>query len=398
VKTRKFPWEKKGLKFFSPYLILFLFVVWGVINGFLHHNSLSNIFLDLNGWLFFLLILPLYDIFIVNERRKENWRFLEVIFLVGVWWLSLKTLFVSYIFCHQIVGVIPELYRWIRQSGVGEITFAGGGFWRIFLQSQIYLLLAVPFLLFKTRIWSGLKKQWFWYLTLVLAFSALIVSMSRSFWLGLLVSLLVVSIGIFFENGKKEKMKIKIMMLGANWLRWVVVIFFSFLLVFAFAKFPYPAVSGSFNMSLFMDRADLGSGESALSSRWELLDALQVKLANCFVLGEGYGTTVTYLSHDPRIQGAYTTYAFEWGWLDMWIKLGVLGVLAYIYLLGIIVKQSFVANKKDGLGAFIVLAMVVSLAVVHIFTPYLGHPLGIGAVLVLALLVQACIVQENEVY
>jgi len=47
-------------------------------------------------------------------------------------------------------------------------------------------------------------------------------------------------------------------------------------------------------------------------------------------LGSGFGRTVTYRSTDPRVladhpAGAYTTTAFEWGYLDIALKIGLLG-------------------------------------------------------------------------
>ena len=56
-------------------------------------------------------------------------------------------------------------------------------------------------------------------------------------------------------------------------------------------------------------------------------------------MGRGFGATVTYQTRDPRIladngSGEYTTYAFEWGWLDIWLKLGIFGLAAYFLLIG----------------------------------------------------------------
>src|SRR5690606_26879171 len=55
------------------------------------------------------------------------------------------------------------------------------------------------------------------------------------------------------------------------------------------------------------------------------------------ILGSGYGTTVTYETSDPRllstIGSSYTTYAFEWGYHDIWLKIGVVGASVYAWFL-----------------------------------------------------------------
>ncbi|MEK9158429.1 MAG: hypothetical protein AAB673_00295, partial [Patescibacteria group bacterium] len=90
---------------------------------------------------------------------------------------------------------------------------------------------------------------------------------------------------------------------------------------------------------------------------------------------------------DPRIlktspTGDYTTYAFEWGWLDLWLKLGVIGLLVYLGLIWEIFKVGFstISYKLQATSymSFGLLMTLVALVVIHNFTPYLNHPLGLG--------------------
>jgi len=55
-------------------------------------------------------------------------------------------------------------------------------------------------------------------------------------------------------------------------------------------------------------------------------------------LAYGFGKELTYQSNDPRVlqnhpDGLYTTYAFEWGYLDIALKIGVVGLLVYLALI-----------------------------------------------------------------
>jgi O-antigen ligase len=97
------------------------------------------------------------------------------------------------------------------------------------------------------------------------------------------------------------------------------------------------------------------------------------------LLGSGFGTTVTYMSSDPRIVsttgGTYTTAAFEWNYHDILVKMGLLGLLAYGYLLYAIFLVLWRSDERERrwlVPAFFALLML------NVVSPFLNHPLGIG--------------------
>jgi O-antigen ligase len=159
-------------------------------------------------------------------------------------------------------------------------------------------------------------------------------------------------------------------------------------LIFITARFPFPTPRIELDITQDLtDRADATS-DAAASSRYALLPLLWQKISNNPILGEGFGTTVTYNAKDPRLTnasagglGTYTTYAFEWGWLDVWLKIGLLGLLAYLLLFGKIIQAAFKKNTwlSYGLTAGLLLIIIVSF-----FSPYTNHPLGIGFLLLTA--------------
>ncbi|MFA7702494.1 MAG: hypothetical protein WCX80_03485, partial [Patescibacteria group bacterium] len=244
LKERKFPWGriKKSALVWS-FGSLGVLVIFGLLNGLKQGHNFSNIFFDFNGWIYFSLLLPLYEVFVVSKNKVNNWQRLEQIFIISVSWLIIKTLILLYFFTHNIPSLLPDIYRWVRLSGVGEITPVSGGFFRIFFQSHIFLLLASPFLAWKLKE----KGDWSVWIFLTLCWTGIIISLSRSFWLALLASVILVLIVIWQRSGIKTA-------LGSS-LKYLVILTMSLLLVLVIAKFPYPAVSGSFNLSLFMDRA-----------------------------------------------------------------------------------------------------------------------------------------------
>ena len=61
---------------------------------------------------------------------------------------------------------------------------------------------------------------------------------------------------------------------------------------------------------------------------------------------------------------------------DMAMKIGLLGVLAYLWVIGSLLKRLGPERRSWQVA-------ILTLCIIHIFTPYLNHPLGI-LVLVLA--------------
>lgn len=385
LKNKKLPALNLKSNYLNYFSILFIFIIWGLLNG--YHNSPSNVFFDFNQWLYFLLIFPIFSVL----REEKNIEIVKKIFFLAIVWLSLKTLLLAYFFSHDFGSFLPDLYRWVRNSGVGEITMVEGGFFRIFIQSQIFVLIGFFIMLF--RLFKNLKEQIVNKKTIIynLLFSALflstiLISFSRSFWLGLAAGGVFVWLAVIF-------------ILKTNLKQFIVfnsLIFLSIVLSLAFSAgaifFPFPDALGGFNAAdLLGDRAMQISGEAGASSRWQLLSPLWQKIKQAPLAGLGFGATVTYISSDPRIlasspSGEYTTYAFEWGWLDVWLKLGFFGLLAYLALL---IKIIFSALKINSEIAAALAAGLVVLIAVNIFSPYVNHPLGIGYVLLAAAMLKS---------
>jgi O-antigen ligase len=411
----------KAFKFFKYYLFLAIAIVWGFVWGIIRGNDFGNVFLDFNNWLFFLYLLPLVSV----AQDRQFWLSLKNIALACLLWLILKTLILFYIFSHQFLWAVPEAYQWVRDTRVGEITPFSGSFYRVFLQSQIYALLGFFVLLpliKKIRVvrlqhlTNSVRAggQTYYLLLVVVCLSTILISLSRSFWVGLIVGLFFYFILIFYELliiSRRETsywLRDKVKSFSWSFFRLIVIIIFSFSLLFTIAYAP-PPVSGNL-ASLFKDRAT--AVEAAGSSRVNMLLPLLQAIAHHPVIGSGFGTTVTYKSVDPRIvpatagaSGEFTTYAFEWGYLDLLLKIGLFGI--FIYLLFIfkllqtlwqrvksqipncksqINQKSAISNQQSAISNLplgLLLALI-ALLIVNIFTPYLNHPLGIGFIITLS--------------
>lgn len=364
---------------FAIYFGVFsLFIIFGVVNGILRNNSLNNVFFDFNSWLYLTLIFPLYSVFSYANQKDFASQIFQV-FTAASLWISFKTLFLFAVFSHS-TGFY-DLYRWVRVSGVGEITQMLGGFPRIFIQSQIFVL--IGFFLFLYQVVKARnRKDLFCYLSLCLVLlSAILISLSRSFWIGLAAGLILFFLFMIWENRRINLIfKTTGQLIGLG--------FASFLLIQIVARFPFTSSAGFDTADLLSGRATEISGEAGASSRMALLPVLLKEIKENPIFGKGYGATVTYKTEDPRIlqvspSGEYSTFAFEWGWLDIWIKLGLVGMLAY---LTIIFKMIFIGLKQfresgNFFNIFLPLGLVV-IGAVSIFSPYMNHPLGLGYLIV----------------
>lgn len=350
----------------------------------------SDIFFDINGWLFFAYLFPwscaLKTIGDINDVLQ--------IFFAGAIAITAKTLIFLYVFAHQMPLALV-LYRWGRDTLWGEFTFIENGISRIFSQSQIYIvaifLICAVLLFLKNKISFRDKQTRFLVLTLIWLAAVIIASLSRSFWVGLAAALVIfiLSMNLLWQCTYKKQA-------GAI-LTFAVCALTGYGLVVAIINFPFPKTSGFFDPAAAIEKRF--TQDEAVSSRWNQLPELKKMIFQHPLIGSGWGKSITYFSSDPRIKtevnptGRYTTYAFEWGYLDMLVKIGLIGVILYLLLIFSLLRNIVLQFKKNnsaeksalliGLGLGLIM-----FSIVHFFSPYLNHPLGIGYVVLLIVIVK----------
>jgi O-antigen ligase len=373
---------------FLPWLgVLVIFIVAASIRGLLLASSWSLVLVDVNAWFYLALIIPLLLAYTPGDKNQASR--VKKYFLLAVLWLSFKTLFLLFVFSHNF-AIVPDIYLWVRRSGIGEITAMSSGWFRIFIQSQIYLPIALFLVLFpavKAKI--GNRTQLFRLVSLLAIFLAvIIVSMSRSFWLALGISGLIAAI---FSWRLTWSLYIKA-------LAYILVSsLLAAIMIFVIIKFPLPGNGSDISFNALSERLEVNTNEAALASRWALLPNLWQEIKKKPVLGQGFGASVSYYSQDPRVltnnpDGWYTTYAFEWAYLDTWLKIGILGTITFIgWLIYLIISLWRYSLSKKSELYFALAASLLFLMIVNIFTPYLNHPLGLSF-----LLFSSCFFRKNS--
>src|SRR3989338_6597404 len=402
----------KAFKFFKYYLWLSAVVAWGFAWGIIRGNNFGNVFLDFNNWLFFLYLLPLVSI----HQDRRFWFVFKSVVSAALIWLILKTLILLYIFSHQFIWALPEVYQWVRDTRVGEITQFNGNFYRIFIQSQIYALLGFFILLPLTK-----KFRVIGYNSMIIAcLSVVMISFSRSFWVGLVAGLFIYFVLTIYSllvirYSLLEKIKNSV----ALFLKPIIIFVFSLALICVIAYAP-PKISADLSQ-VFANRAtQVGA---AGNSRLNMLKPLGQVIANHPLIGSGFGATVTYKSADPRVtaatagaSGEFTTYAFEWAYLDLLLKVGLGGLVIYLLLIFKLLQALWqrvklqtpnlelkigskfkIPNSKFQIQSLSVglFAALTALLAVNVFTPYLNHPLGIGFILIVSVWLD--FIQKKEI-
>jgi len=367
-------------------LMLGAFCLWGLLFSATQGSTMRNIFLDFNAWLYFLYFLPLVTV--LTEHKEINR--ITQIFTACVTALAIKSLVFLFVFSHRL-GVMRDFYQWGRDSGWGEFTLLKADFYRIFSQAHIFVIIGffilLGFLFFKGSKQYVVTSNKYLFLVVGAAMAVIFLSLSRSFWLGVAVGLLL-TFGFAIYKYRFW------------WREWAEALlrlsFLAALSVGILAIIVAVPIPGTTNLNLSGDlikeRLDLAG--AGVSSRWSQLPNLITAISKHPIIGSGWGTTITYQSQDPRIltkdnpTGRYTTFAFEWGYLDILLKIGLAGLAAYLYFIYQIVRQMLCVyqTSTDRSERALIIGLLLGLAallVIHGFSPYLNHPLGIGYLLLL---------------
>ena len=292
-----------------------------------------------------------------------------MVMAAGLTMLLVETLLIAFLFSHNqlFAYYLPDAYRWLRDYRIAEITV--DGYIRIFFQSHIYVLFG--FILASLAFIRG-RQPWLMAVACGSLMTLLILSYSRSFWVASAAILLILTV-----------------LAKRQWWRYVGMVLVSsalgYALVFAILNVTIGGNGGAQSdlASLLSDRVTVTT-DAASGSRMALIKPLILAALQHPLLGSGFGTYVTYRSQDPRIQDLYTTFAFEWGYLDLWLKFGAIFALVWVLVVSATAVYTWrvsqnVIPQAAALG-------VIALMVIHVFTPYLNHPLGIGWVVLTAVI------------
>jgi len=396
LKSLEWLTDMRRAGLFWPYIALLAVLAASAVNGVLRGNAFDNVFFDANGYAYF----ALFPLFVEQLRDRELPARIVGLLAATMATSIVKALVVLYFFSHRVFFIASPIYTWVRDTRVGEITIMTGDFYRIFFQSFVFSLVGIFGVLLLGSVAGeekGSSRVGAWVLG-VCAATGLVMSLSRSFWFGGFIAVVVM-----------VALLARLRLPAAFWKRLgltsLATVVAAVALIVAVYSIPFPRKGADVAWASFLGgRAFSMTGEAAANSRWVLLPELMKAGLRHPLLGSGFGTTVTYRTSDPRLlstnpTGEYTTFAFEWGYHDLWIKFGLLGLAIYGWLLWRIVRPlaaplfgrrsggaapGYGAQQKTALLAVALVTAAAALLATNVFSPYLNHPLGIGILMLLA--------------
>jgi len=358
------------------FLFIGLAAVLGFVIGVLSRDPVA-VFKDGNAYLYLFYLLPILSVPWTHRHRHD----LLQILAAGVIWAALVSFTILYIFTHFWVALLTPVYELIRDLRVAEVTDVGAGVYRVFMQSQMFTAIFGWFVLSLSIM--GEKRRWLVVCGAVVI-AVVLLALSRSFWVGLMPALVF----LLFMLYKTASPRFSQISRFVGWSALTTIIGVGLLFVVALFPIPDPSLAGGSLVNSLKDRTTETS-DAGISSRWKLLTPMLNTIFESPLVGHGFGKTVTFQTDDPRIRaispdGTWSTTSMEWGWFELWIKMGVLGPLAFIYAGYELIKRLWAYRWTE--QAWIGLALVTGLIFIygtHFFSPYLNHPIGLGYLLFL---------------
>lgn len=370
------------MEFRDSRLVWFVPLAAAVLVGFgigFAQNNPVDAFKDGNAYLYLAYAFPILTVQWDGRAKRALFQVLAA----SATWVVALTLGLLYVFTHFPEWMLGPTYQFIRDTRTGELTKMAGNIFRVFLQAQLSavagLFVLAPLLFLRDPSRRDLRI-----LLVLLAglLSGVLVSLSRSFWVGMIVGAPVLLALVWLDTRPAARVLAR----GIGLAAMAAVLAVTFLVGIVLFPLPYRVGRVGDLTGLFSDRTtDLS--DVAISSRWNLLPPLVEEIRSAPLLGKGFGEEVTFKTDDPRARainpdGTWTTYSLEWGWLELWLKMGILGPVSFAILLGGLVRGlwPYLRSEQSWIGISLV-SMLVTLYVTHVFSPYLNHPLGLGLLL-----------------
>lgn len=361
----------------TPFLVLLVGVSLGFVGMLV--NPPVDAFQDGNAYLYLFYLLPILSVVWTSETK----RLLLQCLAAGATWVTLLSFGCLYLYTHFTEWQLEPVYLFLRDVRIAEITNVTSSLYRVFIQSQFFVIVFA--MMCVGWLFEPISRRTRFSLVLMLApaIAVFVLGLSRSFWFGFFLAMCTFL--VLLLGSLRPRMKEFFAATGASFLS---VLLAGFLLI-AVIIFPIPNRSSEVNLGDALKQRT--SSDVAISSRWKLLDPMLETIKRAPLLGNGFGTTVSFQTDDPRVRsinpdGSWITYSMEWGWLELWLKMGVFGPLGFL-LLGIMLARAFViqlATQQRWLAVGFLLSLTF-LYGTHTFSPYLNHPIGLGFLLFAAI-------------
>lgn len=331
-----------------PAVLLLITATLGSIHGWLNGHG-ANTFKDLLPYGYFFYFFPFKELVSKSEFKTFALSLLNG-FVIGSF---IFTFFTFILFNTGLELLQGGYYHWFRDIAGGKITDLGLNFYRVVLNEHLLLIPAL--LVFIIRIIKNSANK-IDYILMFLLLSVLAINLTRIFVLALILCLLFILVSQKFS--KKS-------------LAWFVatpVLFFTIFTTTHLLATHFKSLGWELFGLRLQSIVSPGIEDSSLS-RLLILPVIETKLNNHPILGWGLGDNFTVFS--PVLKNNITTTQYDWGWLEIWVELGLIGLLAWIYLAYSLIKHLLKQYYLQSASA------ILAISIITITSPAIFHVLGV---------------------
>lgn len=397
IKREEFAFTKTDL--IKPFTFLILFVCLGSWIGIAKGNDQGLIFADTSSWLFLLLVFPLFEIM---KDKKAIQRMFQMLggAMTGVGALTILSLF---LFNTRLEVWGGPFYTWIREYVIGKIIYFQSGFYRVTFPSHFLILVYFLIILALLSSLDKLSEKRGLIFLGLLSIATLIIRYARTFWLAAALAFIFLCLSLKIHWKRKAIFALIV----------IVVILMEAFIIFGLCireekglslaaagvesvARPEEEISSLSRLKKILSPAaerveSIVRPREDVSSlmRLNILSPIISRIKKYPIFGSGLGTEVSYF--EPLIQGQKTTPHLDWGYLEIWTELGILGLLSYLWFLGGVCWRGWKIARKtnDNYHEKLTLGLLsglVGLAVAGVTSPYLFYALGIVYILLCAVI------------
>lgn len=335
----------------SVFLIAILFLSLAFYLGIKNQHNFFFIIQDLLPFSFFLLIFPAKK-FLQDKDADKKLLNLLFTFILGS---GLWSIFNLILFNKGIALLHSPYYNWLRDFALAKVTYLDSGFWRIVFPEH---LLLIPAILFLVYLYLQTKDKII-LIFLSLAHIILALNISRAYLLALLAGLLVLKYQTKF----------------LTWFKASAITLLSFILIFFAINL---SVSAGHNLGLNILGLRLPgisqiSTDVSANNRLQLLEPIWQNIKSSPVLGQGLGLNISFIND---IGQGINTRHFDWGYLELVAKFGLIASTLYFLLWLNLIKNLLSQTKKQALSLACA-ASLVAIMVSNIWAQNMLHVFGI---------------------
>lgn len=333
------------------FLVALLFLIGNFYLGLKNHHSLLFIIQDLLPFIFFLLIIPAKEYFDAEKIYAHLFHWLLAFVAASSLWSILNLI----LFRTGVSVLHANYYNWLRDFALAKITYLDSGFWRIVFPEH---LLLIPAMIFLIALYIKTKDKLI-LIFLGLANIVLALNISRAYLLALLFALLILKYQTKF----------------LEWLKISVITLTSFILLFFVINLSLSQgqALGLNILGLRLPGITQINTDPSANNRLQLLGPIWKNIKSSPVFGQGLGLDLNFVNAQGQ---NITTRHFDWGYLEIWAKLGLIFLVAFTGIWLVLIKNLFSQTKKQAL-ALACAAALLAILVSNIWAQTTLHILGV---------------------